>query len=224
LSDASSGAFHKQLVESGYDRVADRYLDTKNPEDPTTLEALERLARNLPPGGAVLDLGCGAGIPATRCLAEKRFTVTGVDFSARQLQLARENVPAASFVKADMTDLDFAPESFDAVVVLHSIIHVPREAQPTLFANIHHWLKPGGSLLAALATTDFEGEESDREGWGAAMRWSHYGRETNEKTLRGTGFEVAFSEARTGRGTGDREETWLWCGSWPENPFKENKI
>lgn len=204
-----SDAVHKQLVESGYDRVADRYLATKNPEDPATLDALEQLARSLPPGGAVLDLGCGAGIPATRWLAEKRFAVTGVDFSARQLDLARENVPRASFVKADMTELDFEPESFDAIVALHSIIHVPRRAHPALLADVHRWLKPGGFLLATLAITDFEGEEGDWEGWGAAMRWSHYGRETNESMLRGAGFELVSTEALTGKGTGD-DETWLW--------------
>jgi 2-polyprenyl-3-methyl-5-hydroxy-6-metoxy-1,4-benzoquinol methylase len=34
----------------------------------------------------VLDLGCGAGVPATRWLADRSFTVTGMDVSARQLE------------------------------------------------------------------------------------------------------------------------------------------
>ena len=42
------------------------------------------------------------------------------------------------------------------------------------------------------------------------MRWSHYDGETNLRMLREAGFEVATAEARTGRGTGDEEETWLW--------------
>ncbi len=28
--------------------------------------------------------------------------------------------------------------------------------------------------------------------------------------VREAGFEVASAEARTGKGTGDSEETWLW--------------
>ena len=34
----------------------------------------------------MLDLGCGAGVPATRWLADRSFTVTGMDVSARQLE------------------------------------------------------------------------------------------------------------------------------------------
>ena len=92
---------HRELVEKGYDRVAKQYLATKDPQDPLALSALEEMARDLPPGAAVLDLGCGAGVPATRWLAARGFTVTGVDFSERQLGLARKLVPDATFVKAD---------------------------------------------------------------------------------------------------------------------------
>ena len=74
----------------------------------------------------MLDLGCGAGVPVTRWLADRGFAVTGVDVSAKQLELARTYVPEGTFIKADMTEVVFGPESFDAVVAFHSIIHVPR--------------------------------------------------------------------------------------------------
>ena len=201
---------HRPTVERGYDRIAEQYLATKDPEDPLTLSALEDLARNLPPGAAVLDLGCGAGVPVTRWLVEKGFSVTGVDFSERQLELARRLAPGAAFIRADMSELDFGPETFGAVVAFHSIIHVPRADHPVLLANVYRWLGPGGHFLATMTVTDFEGEESDWEGWGAAMRWSHYDRETNVEMLRRSGFEIVYAEPRTGKGTGDAEETWLW--------------
>lgn len=203
-------AGHKRLVESGYDLVAERYLATKTADDPLALSALEEMARDLRPGAPVLDLGCGAGVPATRWLAESGFAVTGVDISERQLDLARKLVPTATFLKADMTELDFEPEALDAVVAFHSIIHVPREEHPALLAKIHRWLRPGGFFLTTLTVTDYEGEDEDWEGWGAAMRWSHYDAETNEKMLREAGFDVIYAEPRTGGGTGDEEETWLW--------------
>lgn len=201
---------HRPIVERGYDRIAEQYLATKDPEDPLALAALEDLARNIPPGAAVLDLGCGAGVPVTRWLVEKGFSVTGVDFSERQLDLARRLVPGAAFIRADMSELDFGPETFGAVVAFHSIIHVPRTEHPALLANVYRWLGPGGHFLATMTVTDFEGEESDWEGWGAAMRWSHYDRETNVKMLRQTGFEIVYAEPRTGKGSGNAEETWLW--------------
>jgi SAM-dependent methyltransferase len=201
---------HKRVVEEGYDRMAESYLGSKDPVDPTTLAALEEAARTLPSGAAVLDLGCGAGVPVTRWLADRGLAVTGVDFSARQLELARRLVPAANLLQADMTDLDFPPASFDAVVAFYSIIHVPRTEHPALLGKIHRWLRPGGAFLATWALGAWEGEKEDWEGWGAPMRWSHYGEEANLKMLREAGFEVASAEARTGKGAGDSEEAWLW--------------
>jgi SAM-dependent methyltransferase len=200
---------HRALVERGYDRVAERYLATKDPQDPLVLPALQEMSRDLPPGGAVLDLGCGAGVPATLWLARRGFAVTGVDFSGRQLDLARKLVPSAAFRKADMTDLELGPGAFDAVVAFHSIIHVPREEHPALLQKIHRWLKPGGLFLATLTVTDYDGEDGDWEGWGAAMRWSHYDAGTNTTMLREAGFGLLHAEPRTG-GTGAEEETWLW--------------
>ena len=198
----------KRVVETGYDRMAERYLASKDAEDPTTLAALDELARELSPGAAVLDLGCGAGVPATRRLAQ-RFAVTGVDLSTRQLELARQHVPAANFLKADMTDLSFAPEAFAAVVAFHSIIHLPRAEHPALLGKIRRWLKPGGVFLATWALGEWEGEENDWEGWGAPMRWSHHDGETSLELLRGAGFAIERAEDRTTRGTrGD--ESWLW--------------
>ncbi len=205
-----SEAEHRRTVERGYDRVAEHYLATKDPEDPLTLAVLEDLARDVVPGAPVLDLGCGAGVPVTRWLVDRGFAVTGVDLSERQLELARRLVPGATFVRADMSGLDFGPETFGAVVAFHSIIHVPRAEHPALLADIHRWLEPGGSFLATMTVTDFEGEEGDWEGWGAAMRWSHYDQRTNVEMLRRCGFEISYAEPRTGKGTGDAEETWLW--------------
>ena len=201
---------HRELVERGYDRVAESYLATKDPRDPLVLSALEEIALDLRPGSAVLDLGCGAGVPATLWLAERGFSVTGVDLSEKQLDLARKLVPGATFLKADMTELDFDPGTFDAVVAFHSIIHVPREEHPALLRKIQHWLGSGGPFLATLTLTDFEGEDGDWEGWGAPMRWSHYDARTNVAMLREAGFDVVYAEPRAGGGTGNAEETWLW--------------
>lgn len=198
----------RSKVESGYDRVADAYLASKDPKDPVTLAALEEIALHLRPGSAVLDLGCGAGIPATRWLAE-RFAVTGVDFSGRQLQLARRNAPGATFLRADMTELRFAPETFDAAIALHSIIHVPRSEHGELLNRIHRWLKPGGLFLATWAVGAWEGEEDDWEGWGAPMLWSHHDAKTSLRMMRDTRYEVISSAIRTSNHA-DADEAWLW--------------
>ncbi|MDQ2806646.1 MAG: class I SAM-dependent methyltransferase [Chloroflexota bacterium] len=194
----------KDLVAQGYDRIAESYLASKDPDDPIMLAALERLTAGLPDGAAVLDLGCGAGVPATRRLAE-RFAVTGVDLSARQIALARQQVPGATFQQADMTQIDFPAGSLAAVVSFYAIIHVPRSEQPGLLARIAGWLQPGGRFFATWAVSDWEGSDPDWEGWGAPMWWSHYDGDTNLALLQSAGFTIDWAERITQHG-----ETWLW--------------
>ena len=197
-------AEQRRIVETGYDHMAEQYLATKDAADPVLLGALERFAAVVPAGAPVIDLGCGAGVPVTRRLAE-RFAVTGVDVSARQLELARQHVPGGTFLQADMTALAFPPETFAGVTAFYSIIHVPRAAQPALVARIHRWLRPGGVFLATWAITAWEGAEADWEGWGAPMWWSHYDQAGNLALLRAAGFTLPWAEVLPTGG-----ETWLW--------------
>ncbi len=195
---------NQHKVEAGYDYMAEGYLASKDTHDPVTLAALEDLARGLPDGGTALGLGCGAGVPVTQWLA-RRYVVTGVDVSARQLELARQHAPGATLIKGSMTEVHFAPETFDAVVAFYSIIHVPRAEHPALLRRIHGWLKPCGVFLATWAVSAWEGEADNWEGWGAPMWWSHHDAETNLAMLREAGFRIVSADIRTG---GD--ETWLW--------------
>jgi SAM-dependent methyltransferase len=194
----------RQLVEGSYDLIAEAYLASKEGDNRDTYAPVERLAAMLPAGAVVLDLGCGAGVPVTQGLAQ-RFALTGVDISARQLELARRRVPAAHFIKADMTAVDFAPGTFDAVVSCYAIIHVPRAEQPGLVGRIYSWLKPGGLFLATWGMHEWEGSVADWHGRGATMWWSIFGAETNLDMLRAAGFEVESADTRK-----TNNETWLW--------------
>ncbi|WP_086666687.1 class I SAM-dependent methyltransferase [Lentzea kentuckyensis] len=140
----------KKIVEAGYDSIAEHYLtwSAQIADDPRA-HYLDELDRRLGDHAKVLELGCGAGVPSTRKLAE-RHDVLGVDLSQQQLDLARANVPNARFEKADMTALDFPDGEFDAIAAFYSILHVPRAEQPALIAKIARWLKPGGLFLASL--------------------------------------------------------------------------
>lgn len=140
----------KKIVEAGYDAMAEHYVawSARISDDPRA-HYLSELDHRLDDNAKVLELGCGAGVPSTRALAE-RHDVLGVDLSQQQIDLARANVPAARFEKADMTALDFPEGEFDAIAAFYSILHVPRAEQPALIADIARWLKPGGLFLASL--------------------------------------------------------------------------
>ncbi len=180
----------KRIVAQGYDRIAKGYLERRGDARPERDRAyLDRTTEGLERGARVLDLGCGAGVPVAAYLSE-RFRVVGLDISRRQLSLARGNVPGGTFLLADMCSLPFRPASFDAVVALYSIIHVPRKEHEALLASLCDVLRPGRRLLATMGNDDWEAGESDWLGLGAEMYWSHYGADTNLELLEQAGFRV----------------------------------
>ena len=96
-ADGAARARQRDLVRRGYDAISRAYRSDDCEPDGSTAEDTSRyagwvadLARLLPPAAQVLDLGCGAGIPATRELDDHGLRVIGVDFSAVQLRRAVE--------------------------------------------------------------------------------------------------------------------------------------
>ena len=152
----------KEIVARGYDAIALRYAEWAGSVRSPTVEWLRELDSHLPDGSDVLDLGCGRGVPVTRELA-RRHRVTGVDLSAAQIELARHHVPEASFVHADVVELDVAAASVDAVAALFLFGHIPLDEQPALIASIGSWLRPGGFFLATVGAG--EGGESVEPDW-----------------------------------------------------------
>jgi SAM-dependent methyltransferase len=179
----------RRIVADGYDAIAERYFEWSAARPSATRQRwLARALQLIRPGSDVLDLGCGAGVPMTRALAAGR-NVTGIDLSARQVELARAAVPEATFIQADMTALDLPPASLDAVCAFYSLTHVPRGDLPGLLGAILGWLRPGGLLLASMGAQDSpDAVEAD---WlGAPMFFSHFGAKKNRALVRRAGFEL----------------------------------
>jgi SAM-dependent methyltransferase len=196
----------KRIVAAGYDAIAERYRDWAEADSWPRLEWLAFLDEELTDGSAVLELGCGAGLPVTRRLAE-RHRVTGVDLSTRQVELARANVPDATFVHADALAFD-AAGAFDAVVSLYMSGHVPRGEQAELLRRIAGWVRPGGHLLMTL--TGAGGDEVVEEDWlGARMFFAGDDADTNLARVRDSGFDVLRAEVVPQLEFG-KEARFLW--------------
>ena len=181
-ADRDLRASRRDLVRRGYDVISRAYRDDEGGANPVTDERtdhyerwVDELAKLMAPRARVLDLGCGAGVPATKLLAEKNFDVLGLDFSAVQIERARQLVPGADFEQADMVTWEHAPASFDAVVSFYALIHVPLEDQRNLLPKIRRWLRRGGYFLAIVGFERWTGIE---DYFGAAMFWDHADRKT----------------------------------------------
>ncbi|WP_207538903.1 class I SAM-dependent DNA methyltransferase [Sabulicella rubraurantiaca] len=124
---------------------------------------LEQFLALVPPGGAVLDLGCGMGEPMARFLAEAGRRVTGVDASPALLALARERMPAGEWIAADMRDLDLRLR-FEGILAWDSFFHLSRADQRAMFPVFARHAAPGAALMftsgpaAGEAIGSFEGE------------------------------------------------------------------
>jgi SAM-dependent methyltransferase len=129
-----------------YDGLADWY-DQEIRRLDVTATALQSLTALLGPGpGKCLDLGCGTGI-AIPDLAKMGWTVVGVDISADQLRVAREQIGdlAAELIEADASHLPFPTGSFDAVVSIHT--HTDFDDLERAFVEIYRVLRPGGKFV-----------------------------------------------------------------------------
>jgi SAM-dependent methyltransferase len=198
----------KRIVADGYDRIAERYVEgTRH----VRVEERERytalVLSTLPAGAAVLELGCGTGLPTTKRLAE-RFRLTGVDLSLRHIQIARRNVPQTTFIQGDMTTVEVPPASFDGVVAFYSMTHVPRSEHAKLLRSIVGWLRPGGLLIAAMGAADTEGAIED-DWLGAPMYFSHYDSETNKRLAAEAGLRIVSAQEETAEEDG-KPVTFLW--------------
>lgn len=97
---------------------------------------------------SVLDLGCGNGSLAG-ALAGRGLRVTGLDYSASGIALARRNFPAVRFEQHELAEPLPAEHrhAYDAVVSTEVIEHLllPRK----LIANALFALRPGGLLVVS---------------------------------------------------------------------------
>lgn len=181
----------KNIVAAGYNIASTAYNATQDSTKEVDYRAwLEPVYREIAPGAHVLDLGCGCGVPASRILAE-RFAVTGVDISSVQIRQAHSFVPQARFVVGDMTSVSFDPATFDAVVSLYAIIHVPLGEQFALIQSIYRWLREAGMAVLIVGSRSWTGTKEDWLGVkGATMFWSHADAGTYREWFERVGFTI----------------------------------
>lgn len=201
----------KKTVKDGYDQGNYVVTFDRNRElNALEIEMFDSLVACLGRGAKILDLGCGIGVPFDKYLAEKGYDVTGVDFSEKHLNTARTLVKGVRFLKGDFTEITFARASYDAVISLYAIFHVPREQQLQLFRRIHNTLKQSGVALFTLGTSSYE--YSLEKDWAGAqeMAWSSWSVAEYKKILDDAGFETVKTKYE-GR-PGDQEyHFWVLC-------------
>ncbi len=102
--------------------------------------------RYAPPGGELLELGCGLG--HLLGLLQDDFACTGIDLAEYAVAQTRLHAPRATALVRSADDLSaFAAGQFSAVVALHLTEHLPDPA--ATIRQVSRLLKPGGLFLFA---------------------------------------------------------------------------
>ncbi|PZH19775.1 SAM-dependent methyltransferase [Streptomyces sp. NTH33] len=134
-------------VERGYDLLAPKFDHTPFRTPDAVLDAVASVLGRMGPFQDGLDLCCGTGAGAEVLARVCRESVTGVDFSAGMLSVARDRAPAAGprlgWVRGDARELPFAA-AFDLVVSFGALGHFLPGELPGLFGQVHSVLRPGG--------------------------------------------------------------------------------
>lgn len=91
----------------------------------------------------ILDIGCGAGF-LTNVLAPFGHRVTGVDLSAKSLEVAKQRDPTkrVHYLHGDAFALPYPEKSFDVITAMDFLEHIDRPEQ--IVHNVSRLLRPGG--------------------------------------------------------------------------------
>ncbi|UMP04484.1 class I SAM-dependent methyltransferase [Amycolatopsis sp. EV170708-02-1] len=155
---------------------------------PVVDRAVRHLLGALPPSSRVLDIGSGTGKPVAEDLSSAGHRVTGLDVSPVMIDIAREQVPAATFVHADVREWTSPPESWEAVCAFFPFLQMPREDTEAVLADIARWLVPGG--LFALATVPRDVEDASAEFFGRSFLVTSFAPDDLVRRVEAVGLEV----------------------------------
>ncbi|MDQ2742546.1 MAG: class I SAM-dependent methyltransferase [Chloroflexota bacterium] len=144
-------------------------------------------ALDLPDRSRVLDLGCAFGFGTRRLLP--RYRAYGHDLSAEYIARARRTVRGAVFTHGSAEQVPYPDNSFDGVLLLDVLEHVPDEQ--AVVREVRRILRPGGRLIVSVPNRGLLGgldslnlyqrwfgptapAPTDDPSWSASPRHRHY--------------------------------------------------
>jgi len=114
---------------------------------PIGADTVRRWAKQLPPCGDVLDVGCGSGVPISAALLEDGFQVFGVDASPILVADFRRRFPFAEVACEPVETSGLFQRKFDGAVAIGLLFLLPAEDQRQVINRVARTLEPGGRFL-----------------------------------------------------------------------------
>ncbi|MEP7104010.1 MAG: class I SAM-dependent methyltransferase [Candidatus Dojkabacteria bacterium] len=144
------------------------------------------ILKNYLKDGKVFEFGCGEGYLSKRIAT--KFDSYAYDLSEYCRNKTKEISPKSTIINAEA---DFPSDSFNAVVTLHTLEHVPNP--PETLALLNKSLKVGGILLFVVPNPNGLGHKIKREKWFGYRDTTHISMYESSKwkeLVKSSGFEI----------------------------------
>lgn len=151
----------------------------------------------------VLDVGCGVGGPGREICRFTDCTIVGLNNNDYQVERAEHYAKKynldhkLSYVKGDFMQMDFEPESFDAVYAIEATVHAP--VLEGVYSEIYKVLKPGGvfGVYEWVMTDKYDENIKEHREIAYGIEVGDgipkmYKREVAEQALKNVGFQIEF--------------------------------
>lgn len=106
-------------------------------------------------GKKILDIGCGFGWYEKMAIEAGAKEVIGLEPEEKNFHQARKESPRARFVIGSALNLPFSDSSFDKVVILEVLEHLPKGVENKVFSETFRVLKPKGELVVSTPNLHF---------------------------------------------------------------------
>jgi SAM-dependent methyltransferase len=103
---------------------------------PTTVFCLRK---NLKGCESVLDLGCGSSSPLEYCKNVKRSA--GVEVFGPAIEKSKKRKIHTEYVEKKVEEVDFPEKSFDAVILIELLEHLPQNAGCEMLSKAEKWAR-----------------------------------------------------------------------------------
>ncbi len=172
----------------------------------------------------VLDVGCGVGGPAREISRFTGCSIVGLNNNDYQVERANyyskvyKLADKLSFVKGDFMQMDFEPETFDAVYAIEATVHAP--VLEGVYGEIYKVLKPGGvfGVYEWVMTDSYDESNPEHRAIAYGIEIGDgipkmYKTEVARNALKNVGFEIEYEKDLADM---DDEIPWYYplMGSW----------
>ncbi|WP_017054440.1 class I SAM-dependent methyltransferase [Vibrio genomosp. F6] len=133
-------------MKANYDLISQQWAEIRK-ELPTPDKVLfNEFIHCLPLNARLLDLGCGTGVPIDQLMLKHGYQVLGVDCSEKLLEVARDLLPEAHFVQAELETYDIE-SSYQGIIMWDCLFHIPREHHEPILSKVYRALEMGGVAI-----------------------------------------------------------------------------